>query len=720
MLRLNIVLLRIMSLFLFFLYVCTFADAKSFYVSTVGNDAYCGQTATISPEKKQGPFRTLEKGLDAIRTYRREHTDLVEPLILEIMPGIYELDKTLVIDGTMSGTEKSRTIIRGIFDPKLTVSCPIISGGRMLNGWKVLANGNWELQLNDVKNGQWNFTQLFVNGQRRFRPRLPKSGTWNITERIVPKGEDADKPDTQFQFAEGQLNSHWKNLGDTEIIVCHNWTISRNLIKSIDDTSRTVTVQGSSPSKSSWGVFTKGNRFFLENVASALSEPGEWYLDRTSGILTYIPQPGETPDNTIVVAPKIEYLMNVIGEKEQRARNIDFINLVFAHSNWTTPQAGCISPQAEVNIDGSVRVTGAEHCDFIHCGWKHIGHYALAFGTASHHCTVTKSEMKDIAAGGIRIGGDIWNSGHWPYESLKIASLQTLPEEERLVTNINVHDNYLSYLGRIHPSGIGVWIGHAANCSVTENEIFDLYYSATSIGWVWGYGKSLSHHNIIRRNHMYKIGQKFLSDMGAVYTLGISPGTMVTENLIHDISSFSYGGWGLYTDEGSTGIEMSRNIVYNTKTGSFHQHYGKDNRIVNNIFVNAIDQQIQRTRMEKHRSFLFENNIIYWTNKSPLLGSNWQDNEYTMNKNIYWNPNHEIKFAGLTFEQWKGKKGQDKDSMITDPLFRDVEKHDFRLSPDSPALKLGFLPIEGPFGPHDKANILNTLPEPPVAFPLEK
>ena len=30
--------------------------------------------------------------------------------------------------------------------------------------------------LPDVKSGQWSFAQLFVNDQRRFRPRLPRHG----------------------------------------------------------------------------------------------------------------------------------------------------------------------------------------------------------------------------------------------------------------------------------------------------------------------------------------------------------------------------------------------------------------------------------------------------------------------------------------------------------------------------------------------------------------
>jgi hypothetical protein len=188
-----------------------------------------------------------------------------------------------------------------------------------------------------------------------------------------------------------------------------------------------------------------------------------------------------------------------------------------------------------------------------------------------------------------------------------------------------------------------------------------------------------------------------LSDMGAVYTLGIQKGTVVRNNLIHDVSAFTYGGWGLYPDEGSTDIVWENNIVYRCKNAGFHQHYGRENIVRNNIFAFNKENQVMRTRPEPHVSFIFTNNIVYH-DTGNLLGSNWSNDNYRMNHNVYYDTRlvakpEAMKFAGASLEQWR-QRGHDQDSVIADPEFVDAAAFNFALKPTSPALKLGFKPID--------------------------
>jgi hypothetical protein len=315
--------------------------------------------------------------------------------------------------------------------------------------------------------------------------------------------------------------------------------------------------------------------------------------------------------------------------------------------------------------------------------------------------------MTDLGAGGVKIGPPF--AGYRMAEAPKNVLTPDAPDGAAKTTSaITVSNCRITGGGRIHPAAHGVWIGHSSYNRILNNEISDLYYTAVSIGWVWGYAEpSHAHHNEVAFNHMHHIGQGVLSDMGGVYTLGLSPGTTVHDNYIHDIHAFDYGGWGLYTDEGSTGIRMYNNLVHDVKTGGFHQHYGRENVIENNIFANSRKDQLQRTRDEAHLSFSFRNNIVYWDNDGTLFGSNWKGGtrgvkdgkptqHYELGPNLYWHTTgkQEIFPGKKTLAQWQGETGQDAASLVADPLFVNAAAGNFRFKPGSPAAKVGFKPFD--------------------------
>ena len=296
------------------------------------------------------------------------------------------------------------------------------------------------------------------------------------------------------------------------------------------------------------------------------------------------------------------------------------------------------------------------------------------------------NELAWIAAGGIKVNG--------------AADPEPLRTGETIIS-----DNQLHHLGRLNHSGVGVLIMNAFGNAVAHNEIRDLYYTGVSVGWVWGYGPSVSRDNRIEFNHIHHVGQELLSDMGGVYLLGLSPATVVRNNVVHDVAGHDKA-WGLYTDEGSTGIVLENNLVYRTTHGSFHQHYGRDNLVCNNIFAFGRDAQIVRSRDEPHRSFTFERNIVYYRT-GELFSSVWSGgtDRIVLDHNLYWNPSGAPKFPDDSIDAWRAR-GFDKHSIVADPLFVDPDHEDFRLKPDSPALKLGFRPPDlsavGPRTPREE------------------
>jgi hypothetical protein len=183
------------------------------------------------------------------------------------------------------------------------------------------------------------------------------------------------------------------------------------------------------------------------------------------------------------------------------------------------------------------------------------------------------------------------------------------------------------------------------------------------------------------------------SDLGGIYTLGVQPGAIVRNNLIYDVNISEYGGWGLYTDEGSSGILLENNAVYRCQSAGFHQHYGQTNIIRNNIFACNSEAQLMRTRLQPGISFSFSNNIVY-ADRGRLFGGDWGDDEI-MDKNDYFDPRARKRWP-QTFNEFRAwqHRGHDLHSVFADPLFVDPARDDFRLYSTSPAFALGFRPID--------------------------
>jgi hypothetical protein len=672
-----------------------------------GNDAWSGLFQAEAEDGSDGPVRTVAQALRRCAEIRR--AECVGPVFIHLAGGVHLLEDTLVIDNITGGLTGNRnpkrfqwpypTVLTSWGDERAT-----LSGARRIAGFR-------ETRVNDIRAWvaavpsevarQWDRRQLWVNGRRAARTRVPRAGFFRVAvlpeeQEAAPAGMPWRGESNRFGYAPGDLDPDWRNLHDVEIVVNNYWIQSRAKIVDIDDRARSVRVdrpfvqklRDDQPDPSGNPL---GAPYAAENVFEALDEPGEWYFDSGTLALYYVPREGESIDNAEAYVPVLTELLRVEGESAGNpvgAVWITYVNLF--HAAWPMHATRSAVYQAAHAAPAALVLKNAVDCQIVRCSVSRVGGYAVELAEACWDNEIRSCDMTDSGAGGIKI----WHGCH----------------------RNRVTGNQIAHGGRLDAAGVGILVGRCMGTQLLRNHIHDFYYTGISVGWNWGYEQTQVGGNIIEYNHIHDIGQHALSDMAGIYTLGVQPGTRIRYNRIHDVQSRTYGGWGIYPDEGSSLLLIENNLCYRCKSGGFHQHYGRDNVVRNNIFAFAEQHQLCRGRTEHHSSFLFEGNIVLVTDEpvwqmNGAVGSGarprdrlelmhgagpWDSSGLTarLRHNLYWSTTGSpLRFNGVPFEQWQGL-GFDEDSIVADPCFVDPENGDFSFRPESPYGRIGFVPFD--------------------------
>jgi hypothetical protein len=634
------------------------APGVTFYVSPAGRDTWSGGLDAPDPGGAEGPFASVTRALDAVRAARqRGYREAVRVLIRE---GTYHLTAPLTMGPEHSGTADGPTVLAAFPGER-----PLLSGGTPIRDLRESSAGGWESTLPEVKAGTWHFRQLWVNGKRRSRPRLPAQGTYALAG-------GGDPPAAAFLYRPGHLQPDWRNRGDLEVVVLQYWTEARLRIAALDDAAHRVSFTGGS-----WRPLTWSMGYYVENVAEALAAAGQWYLDRPTGLLRYLPEVGESIPNAQVVAPVLEQLLRLEGTPERPIHYVELRGLRFGHCAWPLPGAGLAYPQAELPVGAAIAATYARDCLVADCEVSHCDTWGLELGRGCQDNQILRCRFEDLGAGGVKVGEP------------EVCAQDADEACRTTLRDCTFREGAQSYFG-----GPAVWLGQSSGNTVNHNEISGSWQWAVSAGWNWGYGRSRAHDNRIEYNHAHHLGSA-LGSHSTIYTLGIQPGTIIRRNLVHHCA-----GYGIGLDQATTGVRVEENVVHHNAAGLHFNWDCLGNVVTNNIF--ALNGPAQWTRYGDAPRYddtncnVLQRNIVCWDKGRLWVEPKWPNYRMVLNHNLYFDySGAPVTFLGVGLDEWR-TRGQwlDQESVVADPLFVAPENGDFRLRPGSPAIRLGFVPFD--------------------------
>ena len=645
------------------------------YVSPAGNDAWSGTRPAPAPGRKDGPFATLARARGAVRALK-DGGPLTAPVVVRLRGGKYYVTETVLFEPQDSGTAACPITYAAYPGEK-----PELIGGRRITGLQTAGKGQLAVLLPEVKAGQWNFRSLFVAGRRQIRARYPDlspadpyRGGFLYAEKC-PGGPGSPVGGNGYKDAIGVkpelFKQAWLSPGAELHIYqtgdCRAYMEILSLV-SYDAATGRLQLGG----KEAVSLLMPGDRYLVDNVYEELDSPGEWYLNRQTGMLTYQPARGFS-SRSEVIAPTLGRMVELRGDAggKQPVSYLRFSGLTFRCTDWVLGE-GCAG--YGMGSDGTLFAGNAVGCAVENCTFSAIGKHAVAYRGGEGN-RVAGCDISHTGGGGILLQDSAGNT---------------------------VTDNHLHHIGEAykHTAGVILTGAGASRNVVSHNAIHDTSRYGISM-------KSAGTANLIEANFVQNTSLETYDTGSIEVTQGdreAQSGTKIRGNLVLDAVGYSstfgkpvFLSWSIYLDSFAGGYEVTDNVTARSCHGGIMLQGGKGNTVANNIFVDGEQGQGHLTNYSNNwANEVVERNIFAWHNPRSrgFACGKFGPDVLRMDRNLYSPPaGVEPKFArGSSLIEWQAL-GFDQHGAVGDPRFADPARDDYRLEADSPALALGFRPV---------------------------
>jgi hypothetical protein len=563
------------------------AATTTVYASPSGSGTACSSSQPCSLSGVQAAVRSMVAGMSG-------------DIAVELADGVYRLSAPLQLTAADSGTGGHTVVWQAA-----PSAHPVVSGARPVAGWSIADQGKNIWQANVGAGIETR--QLYVNGTPAIRARTQVNRS------------DFTASGTGLRFTNSALNylNNVANQSRVEVEAINSWTDRYSPVQSI--AGNLLTMQQPAWNNNTFGWDTLTNPFragpmYLENAYEFLDSPGEWYLNRGTGVLYYIPRAGEDIGSADVELPALQSLVAVGGTYDAPAHNLSFSGITFTGTSWLGPSGnqGYVDEQTGGYLTGSwswpafgscgsgcsqfeatrphwnqmpaaVQVSAANTITFSGDQFVNLGQIGLGLGNdANAHAsgvglgasgiTVSGSTFTGDAAGAVLAGG-LQADAHHPSDSRMI-------NRDITISNNVVHDVALDYRDMV--SFLPTYV---TNATISHNEVYNMPYSGISAGYGWGTNDAGGNNEYANRglynyqpryttattatntqitgNYIHDVMQQ-MNDGGCIYTLSANPNAVISNNYcLH-----THGYFGLYFDEGSRYFTATSNVFSDVGTWS--------------------------------------------------------------------------------------------------------------------------------------------------------
>jgi hypothetical protein len=710
-----------------------------FYVATDGSD--------VNPGTEEKPFATLARARDAVRESKKDKLGSITVLV---RGGTYYMNEPLLLGPEDSGTA-GESVTYAAYPGELVT----ISGGRRLDcEWKPYKDGIVICELPEVKRGDLDFAQLFVNGKRQIRARYPNyddSDPKNFTGYILAAGRlgnDAPDPNPgpndDMTFSSGAprgvvfdphtfTKKHWAKPDETVIHIyqAYYWGNLQWRVKHIDWQKHIIWFgHGGQQMGAKWThspcEVNEHSHFYIENVFEELDVPREWYLNREEGILYYMPEDGMGLETAVVEVPALQQVVRFVGTQDEPICHVTLKGFRIAHTASTFLEPYEIPSLGDwaIHRGGAIFLEGARDCTIKGCFFDAVGGNAVFMNRYNRDNVVTGCRFTGSGDSAICFVGELEST---------VGTQRSFPYECEAVNNL-IHD-----CGAFGKQIAGVYISRAKRIRAAHNKIYRMPRAGICIGdGTWG-------GHVIEYNHIHDTCRE-TGDHGPFNAWGrdkywclVQSHTEYTANRSHFAGHVKVdamepvilrynlfeetSGWGLDLDDGASNYEIYNNLCVGV---SMKLREGAYRTIYNNIWVNGANSPCFHVGNEDNHDRYFrnitvmsianqkpENDLnfgmgaaygeIYTLIAPPARGAWLEEIDY----NCFYSDLGEFvarvqprgEGEGWRYSLVEGKKysleewrelGFDLHSVFADPMFVDPENGDYRVRPESPALELGF------------------------------